>query len=509
MTVAPAQPPSTAADGDVVARAGAVLRESLARMSASTMTILVGAAFLIVLIVQVIVQARAVDGFIDATLAQVDAQHAGYFSKGVIFDESGMRRAADILDEDGVPMGWIDEQCDAAACPNPAADAGAVSVFRPQRYAALWTRAEDGLSLSAGAWPAPVPPSAGLGENLRGMEIAEVRVGEQAGKFYHQVYSTPEAIAAVGWFVPRPPIDRAQWLRLSFGIVLAAGVAVLLAVAIVRATFQARVRRINAVCDEVARGRLELRIREAANDEIGVLCGHVDRMLERIADLMSQTEAHAERAAHQLRTPLATLRLQIDRGLAQGDVAGAQAGLSEAASQLDDILRRYDRIHRLSMLKAQSGLRAGFSSTRLDEIVEAVREVMEPLAEEKGVALRIVALDAAVVNGDAFLLTDLVQELLSNAIKYCAEEGSVTVRLTREASRFSLIVEDDGAGFAPEALGLLGRNRANAPAPRGAHSSGLGWSLIAAIAEAHGFTAHAGNGDKGARVEISGAAAPT
>jgi two-component system sensor histidine kinase TctE len=231
--------------------------------------------------------------------------------------------------------------------------------------------------------------------------------------------------------------------------------------------------------------------------EIRPLTRTVDLLLARLRGLLDLQDRFIADAAHQLRTPLAGLRLQAERALADPrpesvrealiHVERLSTGAGRAAGQL------------LALARAQSNVDDGAPPAAVDLAKLARDFVAEsvPRALGANVDLGYAGPNAdAVVAGDAVMLREALVNLVDNALSYVGAGGSVTVEIARESRTVTLSVEDDGPGVGEEWWPRLGERFFRAPGTA-REGSGLGLAIVRRIAERHRATLAFGRGQEG------------
>lgn len=204
-------------------------------------------------------------------------------------------------------------------------------------------------------------------------------------------------------------------------------------------------------------------------------------------------------ASHELRTPLASLRGFIDtlRGPAREDREARERFLAIMAAQGERMTRLIDDLLSLSRVE----MRAHLPPNSLADLAEVARNVvqsLEPVATAASITLEMAGLaDAAWVRGDRDELTQVVQNLVQNGIKYGRPGGHVTIRLVCEraaasqgketARRYRLSIADDGPGISPEHLPRLTERfyRVNVTSSREKGGTGLGLAIVKHIVNRH------------------------
>lgn len=262
----------------------------------------------------------------------------------------------------------------------------------------------------------------------------------------------------------------------------------LAAAAVARRRLTAAVAEVSRALDRAAVGDFSLRAPETAvAPELTELTGHVNRTLDRLDELLSWLRDSADQLAHDFRTPLARASVRLERLRSTATTPEARKLIDEARSDLAQITR--------SMNEAMA-LRDGeawvFDSVRLDELAAQAAELYHPLAEERGVAIRVEG-EALSVLGVHSLLQRAVTNLVDNAVKFSPEGGMVTLTVGQRDGRPVLIVADQGPGFTP--------NRPPGGAPvEGPESHGMGLAFVRAILRRHGATMTVDDGGPGAVV---------
>ena len=221
-------------------------------------------------------------------------------------------------------------------------------------------------------------------------------------------------------------------------------------------------------------------------DELDEAASAFNAALERLEHAVEMRQFSAA-LAHELRTPLAALRGEIELGARQPGLSEAARGA--AASQLEEI----DRLARLiDQILTQARAEAGqipltFAPVDLGELASAVVEDLESLADARSIALGSEHTDAVVVSGDAGWLRRLLINLVDNALKFTPESGRVTVRVTAHDETAIIAVEDTGIGLTAEDAARVFERffRADPSRTSRIEGAGLGLSLVQWVAAQH------------------------
>lgn len=276
-------------------------------------------------------------------------------------------------------------------------------------------------------------------------------------------------------------VERSLMIGLLPGLLLAIGFGL---VAGRRAAKQ--VDAVRSLTEHIVAGNLDRRLTvEAQPDSFGVLCAHINAMLDRVQSLVGDVRGVGDDIAHQLRTPLTRLRARIERSLREAPDPAAFALAGEAAlAEIDQLLGIVAALLRIREL-ADHARRSRFAPVDLARLVEDACDLYRPTAEDRGIDLVCDIEPVIAVDGDASLLIEAVANLLDNAMKFGPAGGRVMLSLHPEGDVPAITVTDDGPGV-PAAERSLVTQRFY----RGGHDfegAGLGLSLVKAIADLHGF----------------------
>jgi len=264
-----------------------------------------------------------------------------------------------------------------------------------------------------------------------------------------------------------------------------------------------RVRAIETAIQPVMRGDLGVRLPlSGRRDELDMLAAIVNRMLDEVERLLGEVKGVTDAIAHDMRTPLTRLRAQLYRVQQHSDPRDPRAALIERCIvDVDSLLDRFRALLRISELE-DLRRHAGFAEVDLGETLQRVHELYAPVAEEKGVALALVAGPLPHVQGDAPLLFEAISNLVDNAIKFTPARGKVELRASAQSSGTRIEIVDSGpgvpAGEREAVLRRFYRSRTTSGDGEGESTGyGLGLSVVAAIAKLHGYCLEIGDNDGG------------
>ena len=273
-----------------------------------------------------------------------------------------------------------------------------------------------------------------------------------------------------------------------------------------------RIDAMSGAAKGIIEGDWRLRIPETGTeDELDHLAHTFNLMFDRIELLLEAHKAVGAAVAHDLRRPLARMaqRLErlIGRDASRDEVAAA---LETAIADIHGVLATFNAILRIGQIEA-GARRAAFRPVELAAIAREVVEAFQPAAEEEGKTLAA-DLDAALpLSGDRELLTQMVANVVDNALRHTPPKTRMVVASARSADGVGrLTVADDGPGVPAAERRRIFERFFRLDAARSAPGDGLGLSMVAAIAELHGLAYAAQDNQPGLRIvlEIPGPAGP-
>ncbi len=243
---------------------------------------------------------------------------------------------------------------------------------------------------------------------------------------------------------------------------------------------------INRTSRDIINGDLTRRVPlSGADDEFDELSTNLNDMLDQIERLMSGMTEVADNIAHDLRTPLNRLRSRLEVTLMKpASEQEYREALEGAISEADGLIATFNSL--LLIARAETGeARENFEVADLKPIVIDIAELYEPLAEAKRISLKAIAAKSAEIMGDRGLISQALANLVDNAIKYTPEGGAVGITLNTAGDEAVLEVRDDGPGIPASEREHVLRRFVRLEESRNEPGSGLGLSLVAAVARLH------------------------
>ncbi len=269
--------------------------------------------------------------------------------------------------------------------------------------------------------------------------------------------------------------------------------------------FLGRVDTITRTAEAIIGGNIQRRIPlRGTADDLDRLAGTLNRMLDRISGLMDNVRQVSNDIAHDLRTPLGRMRQTLDHARSRATTPAEYGeAIDRAIAEADAILDTFGALLRISQIESGSR-KFGFSEFDLSALVTSIAQTFAPVAEDERRSLSIGVTPELVIEGDRELLTQMLANLIENAIRHGGP--AIDVALAPESDRVVLTVADNGAGIpAAERDNVLQRFY-RLERSRTMPGSGLGLSLVSAIVELHGASIALEDNEPGLRIVISFAA---
>lgn len=286
---------------------------------------------------------------------------------------------------------------------------------------------------------------------------------------------------------------------LAFALVLVMGVA---GGYLLSRDMRRRLGAMNGAAEAIIDGDLTQRIPiRGTRDDLDQLASTLNRMLDRIGALMESLRQVSNDIAHDLRTPLTRLRQRLEAALETPAREDQTQVLDGAMSDLDAILVTFAALLRIAQIDSGSR-RAGFRPTDLAALAGTVVEAFSPSAEEAGQSLTLGPAQTALIEGDAELITQMLVNLVENAMRHAGPTAAIGVGVAGDAEGATLWVRDNGSGVPPEERPRLFDRFYRLERSRSTPGSGLGLALVASIARLHGAEIRLDNAAPGLRVSV-------
>ncbi len=351
-------------------------------------------------------------------------------------------------------------------------------------------------------------------------------VGNLTGSFAHVAETgsvfeagSPSRIAA-GIAVPVPGGGRllvaraiddqrqlADHLRLAAfaSVVLLAGLAVGFGL-LASLRVNRRIADVNTTARSIMSGDFSRRIaQDHSGDEFDDLASSLNVMLSRIEDLMQALREVSDNIAHDLKTPLTRLRNRAESAIRDDNASAHREGLERVIEEADGLIQTFNALLLIARLEA-GAVDATRTQCEMTELVRDVAELYQPVADDAHLQIDFIPGPSVSVNVNRQLIGQAVANMLDNAIKYSAgtvPTGPVTVTVTAVAEGCEIAVADRGPGIAAGDRERATKRFVRLEQSRSLPGTGLGLSLVAAVARLHGGTVRLEDNAPGLRIVLA------
>lgn len=315
---------------------------------------------------------------------------------------------------------------------------------------------------------------------------AEPAVGDADDTFYVAGAMLGDYFVAAG--ESDEEVDEIQDILIKgFGIALLATTVLSLAAGVLLSRrMQARIKGIRAALERVAAGDLKQVIPGSdARDDVGEVVGLVNTTVRDLRIVMDSVQQISNDIAHDLKRPLGRLQSQLalayDGAKSGNDI---QQPLADALAQTRDIQRVFEALLRIAQIES-GARRAKFRPVDIAALLGDLYETFEPVATDANRKLLLVRGEPATINGDEELLTQLFANLLENGICHTPEGSTITLGMEVTKLAVRAWVSDNGAGISDADRELITQRFYRSDKSRAVGGSGLGLSLVAAVASLH------------------------
>jgi signal transduction histidine kinase len=283
-------------------------------------------------------------------------------------------------------------------------------------------------------------------------------------------------------FVSR--IVRAMWGAAALVVLLGLGGGLLVSRNVNRS-----VARLNAVVAGVRGGDLRARVPlQGGRDEFDELGAGLNDMLDRLERSIASIRHAGDAIAHDLRSPLTRLRTRLEVALldVEAGKGDPKAALAQALDDADALLATFTTVLAIARLEA-AGATPKSASFDPSQLAADIAELYEPACEEHGLDFQAELAPGLSVRGDREFLAQALANLLDNAVKYTPRGGAIMLRSRRRSSgEIEFSITDTGPGVCDQDRGRIVQRFVRLENSRNQPGAGLGLSLVAAVAQAHG-----------------------
>ena len=255
----------------------------------------------------------------------------------------------------------------------------------------------------------------------------------------------------------------------------------------VRGLFRSMIADVSATAVAVSAGDLTRRVRVAGHeDEFDMLAETINDMLDRISRLMDGVRQVSNAIAHDLRTPITRARTRLeDAAIHATTEAELRAAIERATSDLDGVVSVFQALLRIAEIEA-GARRSAFAAFDLSPVLVDMAELYDAVAEERGITLRASIPDHLSAFGDRDMVQQAVANLLDNALKFSPGGTELSLVAEPRGNGITITVSDQGPGIPEEDRARATERFFRGERARSTPGSGLGLSLVQAVAQLHG-----------------------
>jgi signal transduction histidine kinase len=272
---------------------------------------------------------------------------------------------------------------------------------------------------------------------------------------------------------------------------------------VVSRAFLARIDAINRTTRAIMAGDLSQRIAtRATGDELDQLAGNLNEMLDRLQHVMEGLRQVSSDIAHDLRTPLSRLKLRLEAASSEArSEQDYRAAVEQALQDADAALSIFSALLRIAQIESGTR-RAQFTTIDLSALLQNLAQTYTAVAEDlKKRLISRIAPDLR-VHGDRELLTQMLVNLLENALHHTPDGATVAIEAGASAGGAVVEIADNGPGIPEMEHAKVFQRFYRLESSRSTPGSGLGLALVAAIADLHGITVTLADNGPGLRVTL-------
>ena len=268
---------------------------------------------------------------------------------------------------------------------------------------------------------------------------------------------------------------------------------------------QRRFADISRTMARLGRGDLKARLAVSKRgDDIDLIAAEMNHAIDRLWHLVESMRQVSVDIAHDLKTPLNRLAINVYSAI-EAEKAGVPHGdeLLKAESEIRQINLTFEALLRIAQIEA-GARRSRFTGVPLGPIFVDLLDAYSGVAEENHQRLHVeVPPDLGLVTGDRDLLTQMFANLIENALRHCPVGADIGVTANQKDGRITVVLADTGPGIPEEEHEAVFRRLYRVERSRTTPGSGLGLSLVKAIADLHGAKVQLADNNPGLRVMVS------
>jgi signal transduction histidine kinase len=255
---------------------------------------------------------------------------------------------------------------------------------------------------------------------------------------------------------------------------------------VVRNLFRRTLKNVSATATAIAGGDFAQRVRlTGRGDEFDQVAEVINDMLDRIGRLMDGVRQVSNAIAHDLRTPITRARTRLEDAALHAETPDdLRAAIERATIDLDGIVAVFQALLRISEIEAGSR-RSSFARLDLAPLLAEIADLYSALAEDRDIALELETPKAVPAYSDKAMIQQAIANLVDNALKFSPERGTVRVSAS-VSTTIRIAVSDQGPGIPQDEREKATDRFYRGESARSTPGSGLGLSLVLAVAQLHG-----------------------
>ena len=301
----------------------------------------------------------------------------------------------------------------------------------------------------------------------------------------------------------REVADRLRYAAFT-GVLLLSGLALVFG-GVASMRLNQRIADINLTARSIMSGDFSRRVpRDGSGDEFDELAGSLNSMLVRIEDLMQALREVSDNIAHDLKTPLTRLRNRAEAAIRDDSAAAHREGLERVIEEADGLIKTFNALLLIARLEA-GAVDATRTQCDIAELVRDVAELYQPVADEANLQIVFAAASPFVLGLNKQLVGQAVANMLDNAIKYSAGArgaSAVAVSVQPSPDGCEIVIADRGPGIAAGDREHATKRFVRLEQSRSLPGTGLGLSLVAAVARLHNGSVRLEDNAPGLRIVL-------
>lgn len=288
-------------------------------------------------------------------------------------------------------------------------------------------------------------------------------------------------------------VDEIDELSLKIVLIsVGVGIAVSLVLILLMRKYFAPLKSVTGAIVDMAKGKFKVRAETGkGNDELSELAVAFNAMCAKMETLEESRNKFVSDASHEMKTPLATMKILVDSLINQPelDPAITKEFMGDISHEIDRLTYLINDL--LALVRMDKPPKEPDEvPIQITDLIDKVRHKLQPIAAMKGIIISYITDGDFTVVGDAMKLQQAFSNLLDNAIKYSPEDTTITVSVGRDAKNAIITVEDQGIGIAPEEQKKIFERfyRVDKARSRETGGTGLGLSIVDSIVRQHNGT---------------------